>query len=135
MEIRQFFILLLVFTVITISGGIFLSNIGKNYGIQIEQVGTMKTVNEIGTEMESFETQLRESKTGISLVDVPFMIVSGAYTVIKLSLLKIPDLWMNLINDMGGFLGIPSWASSTIVVILITTLIFEILSILFKWKV
>lgn len=135
MRLREFFILLVIFTAIVIGSSTFLGNVSKNYGVETQSVGSMKIVEDIRTEMTDFEKRLQEIKTGVWFLDIPYMIVSGAYTVLKLTLINIPILWTNFISEISMFLGIPQWATSIIFLLIFATLIFEILTVLFKWEI
>lgn len=125
---------LLVFAVISIGGSVFLGDMAKNYQIETKDVSTMIPVEEIRNEAEQMETQLREVQTGIAIIDIPFTIVRGTYTLLKLMLIKVPELWFTFISTIGELLGLPSWATGIIITMLLLTLIFEIISVIMKWK-
>jgi len=134
MRLRDFFMVLLIFALISIGGSVFLGDLTKTYGVSSQDISTLVPVSEIREEAEQMETQLRETQTGIAILDIPFTVVRGAYTLLKLMLIKVPELWFAFISSIGELLGIPSWASGIIITLLLFTLIFEIISVIMKWK-
>ena len=134
MRMRDFFVVLLIFALVTIGGSYFFGDLTKIYGVSSQNISVLVPVSEIREEAEQMETQLRETQTGIAILDIPFTVVRGAYTLLKLMLIKVPELWFTFISSIGELLGIPSWASGIIITLLLFTLIFEIISVIMKWK-
>jgi len=135
MELREYVTLLVIFSLVAVGSANFYGQVTSHYNITVSQnISALNAVGRISNMSSDLETQLRRSQISIPIVDVPFAIVQGVYTIMKLLLVGVPDLWFSFINSLAISLGIPSWATAGIMVLLILGVIFEIIAVIMRYK-
>lgn len=132
MELRDYFITLLVFSAVVIGTSAYIGQMAANYGVPTEDVSSLSVVEEIQEQTTTLEEQLRSTPFNIPVLDTPYLILSGSFTFLKLILINVPQLWFAFLNDLGVMLHLPGWSIGIVFSITVLTLIFEIISTLMK---
>ena len=133
--LRNMLITLLLFSgmIIGISG--FMMDLAKNYGQSVEDLSQLESIERIQSEAKNLEQSLRSTQITGTFLDVPLTVLSGVYSIFKLILVSFIEIWSGFINSVASYLMLPSWFINILIAIVTVILIFEIISIVSKWRV
>ncbi len=135
MLLRDFLIVLLVFSAVVIGGANFLGELSGTYGVNTTDVSSLNSVQKINETTSKVRTQLESTDTSFNPLDAALVFFRGSINMIKLMFYDIPGLWLNAISDVGALLHIPGWATDILFLLTIITLLFVAAAILLKWRV
>jgi len=134
---------LLIFASMLIAGVLFYSSMALNYGVETPaSMGTIvQHVNEsiIGKSTTMAQQAQNSSQmtqlTGIGAVDSAFNFfwsISNNLWSVALLMFNIPDMLSAVTNDIGIMFGIPKFFIDIIGVMVILTIVFALLKLIFK---
>ena len=135
MELRNLLIVLLLFSGIVIGLSNFAGNLAKNYGSSVEDLSKLGPIQRIQEEASNLEQSLRSTQITGTFLDVPLTILSGVYSIFKLILVSFIDIWAGFIGSISSYLMLPEWFVGIVIAIISIIVIFEIISIVAKYKV
>jgi hypothetical protein len=133
MGLREVFFVMIFVTVVFTGMSIFISDFLKRGGkdVQMPELNYLKTVSERANEIEN---TLKSSQTSFSLLDIPFAVLSGIYQVFRLILDGMATLYLSLRNTIAIYLGLPAWFIDAVVGAISIFVVFEIISIVTKYR-
>jgi hypothetical protein len=144
MILRDLLYMMLIIGVLSIGIVGFLSPtlIASGSPYPISSVISNQTLNNLNNTMSNMENPIRSgSVTGFTIIDVPLMIVNGAFTAVKM-MFDVPASLIGLFNDLGESLftdtlhvPLPGWLFTAALLGLGIFVLFEILSALLKYRV
>jgi hypothetical protein len=138
--LRNYLIMLLVFSAILVGVSGIMTEMSANYGVDTGNITYLTSVEKVKDEAEDISENLENSQLTGTIADIPFMIISGGYSILKLIAFSLPDIWASFINDIAVAIGIPTEETGlrsiiNIIVLIVTiVIIFEVLSVIFKWR-
>lgn len=135
MLLRDFLIVLLVFSAVVVGGANFLGELSANYAVNTTDVSSLSSIKQINDTTSKVRTQLETTDTSFNPFDAALVFFRGSIDMIKLMFYDIPGLWLNSISDIGALLHIPGWATDIFFLLTIITLLFVAAAVLLKWKV
>ena len=133
MYLRDIFFVMIFVTVVFTGMSIFISDFLKKGGkdVQMPELNYLKTVSERANEIEN---TIKSSQTSFSILDIPFAVLSGIYQVFRLILDGMATLYLSLRNNIAIYLGLPAWFVDAIVGAISIFVVFEIISIVTKYR-
>lgn len=134
-ELRNLLITLLLFSAVIIGISNFSADLAKKYGVTIQDVSGMSSIEKIQNETKDLEQTLRSSQITGTFLDVPLTVLSGAYQVFKLILVSFTEIWSGFMHSVARYLFLPEWFISVVIAVVAITIIFEIISVISKYKV
>lgn len=134
-ELRNLLITLLLFSGIIIGLSTFMGDLANKYNSNIENLAGLSSIQKIQGETQQLEQTLRSSQITGTFLDVPITILSGVYQVFKLILVSFVEIWSGFMNSIASYLFLPSWFISIVIAIITIIIIFEIISVISKYKV
>ncbi|MEM5854214.1 MAG: hypothetical protein QXG39_08515 [Candidatus Aenigmatarchaeota archaeon] len=135
MEIRNFLIMLLLFSGIIVGVSIFMSDLASKYNQNIQDLRTMSKITSIEQKSKELREAMQTKITGIPLIDVPFIAIKGFIEFIDLVASALFNFWDAMINSIASYLLLPTWFVTMVSVIIIIMVIFEVISAIIKWRV
>lgn len=134
-ELRNILITLLLFSGIIIGLSTFMGDLASKYSSNIEDLSKLSSIQRIQTETENLEQSLRSTQITGTFLDIPITVLSGVYQVFKLILVSFVEIWSGFINSIATYLFLPKWFISIVIGVVIVIIIFEIISVISKYKV
>ncbi|MEM5867544.1 MAG: hypothetical protein QXG39_06460 [Candidatus Aenigmatarchaeota archaeon] len=135
MEIRNFLIMLLLFSGIIVGVSVFISDLASKYNQNIQDLRTMSQITNIEQKSKELREAMQTKITGVPLIDVPFVAIKGFIDFIDLVATSLFVFWDATINSIASYLFLPTWFVSIITAIVIIIIMFEIISAIIKWRV
>ena len=136
MEIRYLVVGMLIFGGIITGMGLFAADLTSTY--EVNNTDDLSYLDESQTiigETANYTTIFKQTDiTGISILDVPFMIAKSAYQILKLSFSSL-DIANTLIAQTADYLGLPTWFTSLVGGIIGALFLFVVVSVLLKYKI
>jgi len=133
--LRDLLASILLFSGILIGLSVFISSLAKSYQVNIDDLSQLSSVKRIEEETKALEEALRSSQITQTPLDLPLIIVKGAYSIFKLILKSFIEIWDGFINSISSYLFLPTWFTSILISLVAIFVIFEIISIIMKYKV
>ena len=124
----------MIFVTVVFTGmSIFISDFLKRGGkdVQMPELNYINTVSERANEIEK---TIKTSQTSFSLLDIPFAVLSGIYQVFRLIIDGMATLYLSLRNTIALYFGLPKWFVDAIVGAISIFVVFEIISIVTKYR-
>ncbi len=133
MLLRDLFFIMIFVTVVFTGMSIFISDVFKRGGksVNMPELNYLNTVSERAQEIEN---TIKSSQTSFSLLDIPFAVLSGIYQVFRLILEGMANLYFSLRNTIAFYLGLPAWFVDAVVGAISIFVVFEIISIVTKYR-
>lgn len=135
MEIRQFLIMLLLFSAVIIGLSLFMTDLAGKYNQNVQDLRTFSQASSIENKTKEFEQTFRTKITGITLIDVPFIAIKGFVEFIDLVSTALFGFFDSFINSVAQYLFLPSWFVGIVSAIVMIIILFEIISTIIKWRV
>jgi len=141
-EIRNMLIGLLFLSAIVISLTSFYTDLQGNYAGSTETDEALQSSLDVSEDtldlISSMKSAVESSQITGTILDIPFMVVSGGYNALKL-VFGVFDILTTLVSSFLSGLGVPenasNWVSSILIGVATITILFEILSAILKIKV
>lgn len=135
MEIRNFLIMLLLFSGIIIGLSIFMSDLASKYNQNIEDLRTLNQITNIEEKAKELREAMQTKITGVPLIDIPFVAIKGFVEFIELVASALFGFWDAFINSIANYLLLPSWFITLVTTIIVIIIIFEVISAIIKWRI
>lgn len=134
MEIRSLILSLLVFGLVVTGLGIFETDLAVKSGHEISDMKVLSQVNEIQNKTNDLRNTFKTKITGVPIIDLPLVMTVGFIQFIGLVSDLLFGWWFNMIINVSSAIGIPSWATTVFLSILVIIILFEIISAIIRWK-
>jgi len=128
-------IALLIFGAVMIGVSNFTGDLAKKYNTSIDDLSSLAPIQKIQNQTETLDETIQNSKITGTFLDVPFTIVSGIYQALKLVSTSLFSIWDMFTNTIASYLSIPRKYIDIIMAIISVSILFEIISIVMKWRV
>lgn len=111
--------------------GVFQGEIMSNYGGSIEDITYLNKSTEVADQITGLKDSIETVKiTGIDVLD---LFIAGTYNTVKL-VFGVGDLYTTFITNIAFVLGIPGWAVTLVIVGVLCSILFGVVSIITKWR-
>lgn len=122
---------LIMASMLIIGIGIYQGEIMANYGGSVEDLAYLDKSTEVADQITGLKESIETTKiTGIAPLD---MFIAGTYNTLKL-VFGVGDLYTTFITNIAFVIGIPGWAVALIIVGILTSILFGVVSIIAKWR-
>jgi hypothetical protein len=133
MILRDWLFGMLTISAVVIGFSSFWSSIAQNYTVQIP-TNDLSLYN-MTDSVASIGNQLQGNTTGIANViqNIPILgsfaslLIAGVQAIITM-LTVVPSVFLNVITNMGGLIGLPGWFTGMIITAIILMIIWSIIS-------
>lgn len=132
MELRDYITSILLFGLVITGISVFMAEAATNTGNSLDNLTYLAPVNEITAAVTDVQNSITNSQITGTLLDIPLMVISGLYSLVKLLMVTLGNVWVTFTSGLAAFLGVPEWAVIIIQAIIITSISFTILKILFN---
>lgn len=137
MILRDMVIGVLFMSMIAIGMSSVFVDLSSNYSVPLDEnnLSSFKNLNSTLSMLKAMDNQTTSSV----LQNIPIMSFFASLTLGGINLIRfvfsIPSLFINMIGDVTAIIGLPPQFSLFIEAVLITIILFTVISVLVKWKV
>lgn len=133
MDIRDFLIGVLLFGLVATGVSNFMGEWAENAGgYNITNISNLAPVASVQAAVEDVETAITSSQITGTLLDIPITVISGLYSIVILIGITMSNVWTTFTTEIAALTGVPSWAVVLIQLIVIISVIFTVLKVLFN---
>ena len=129
MRLRDFLLSALVFSAFIVGFGLFANDFGAKNGVNFENKANMSVISQATNISSSAEATMRASSVTGTPLDLPLIIVSGVFVVLKSLLYDLPNLWATLVTDIGTALNIPPVLIGFLTAAIAAIIVFEVIKV------
>jgi len=134
-EIRNLFITLFILSGIVVGASIFVGGLTSTYGTTASNLSYISQANKTFTFINETQGSLSSATvTSGGIGDFIFGIANGVFGIIK-TLTSGIDLASSMITNLAGILGLPEWAVQIGLGVLGAYVLFEIISVVQRYRV
>ena len=132
--IRTLVLSLLLFSGIALGMSSFLGSLSSEYSIaNVNNLNSMSVIDNITKTAENMESQLSQNMNPIEL---GYFIAIGAPLTALQMIFSTMVLFFTLISDLiSSIVGFPSWLGTIITTSIVVFIIYEIISLVFRWRI
>jgi len=111
----------------------FSNNLASTYGrnMSTSQYESMNKIDNISNNVNNMRDKLDKGSDSDMSADADIGLLTGGWSAIKL-ILNLPDILISLVSDIANILGVPHIFVTGITVIIISVIIFGLISLIFK---
>lgn len=111
----------------------FSNNLASNYdrNISTTQYESMNKIDNISNNVNNMRDKLDKGSDSDMTADADIGLLTGGWSAIKL-ILNLPGILISLTSDIAGIIGVPPIFVTGITVIIISVIIFGLISLIFK---
>jgi len=137
MRLEPFMMGFLVFTVVFVTGTLFIGDINNKYGDMGASVDTSnfnESYNSID-DLYNVSVEMKDKTYGAELSsEEPWeSSVKGSYSAVRL-LKRMYDIFYNIINDVARVIGIPAYMITAAIIAMTIGLVFGLIGLFLKFK-
>lgn len=126
------FLGIIIASAMIIGASLFTGTLLNNYSVPTEDLSYLNQTDALSDQMDQLKEKVTET-TKITGIDVLDRLLVGAYETTKL-IFGIGDLYESFITDTAAAIGLPSWFTSMLVIVVFIIVVFSIISIIVKWR-
>lgn len=132
-KISSIVIGVVLLSMIIIGFSSFSNDLAENYGRNLseDEYESMNKIDNISKNVNNMRNKIDKGSDTDMASDADISLVTGGWSAIKL-ILDLPSILISLMGDIAGILGVPRIFVTGMTTIIITTIIFGLLSLIFK---
>jgi hypothetical protein len=136
LELRNFLIALLIFSLFVIAMNNFMRDYASHYTSDLpEDLSNVEFINETKKESEKIHNVLQQTQITGTPLDIGVFFVVGIYNILKFFINDVINIYTFVVSFISDKLLIPSWISGIFLTLLFIFILFEVISSIVKWKV
>lgn len=136
MDLKNAFIALLVFSTIIIGVVNYSTELGAKSGSTkaVREVEQNTFIGRIENTTKRISSTLATTQLTGNVAEIPFLLVTGAYNILKIILSDLPDLFSTLIDALIFYLYLPNFFASFLKAVFAFAVTIAILNAILKWN-
>ncbi len=136
MNLKDYVVLMLVFSLVMTSLGMFFSDISESYGVQIENYAVTSYVSEIKNMAYDMAESIKSARiSDIELLNMPVVTLVTFYETSKLIFTTLMGMYEIFVSEISGILRIPEELTSIIIAIIIVNVVFAMIKLFLNREV
>lgn len=136
MDLKNAFIALLVFSTIIIGVVNYSTELGAKSGSTkaVREVEQNTFIGRIENTTKRISSTLATTQLTGNVAEIPFLLVTGAYNILKIILSDLPDLFSTLIDALIFYLYLPNFFAAFLKAVFAFAVTIAILNAILKWN-
>lgn len=128
MGLSEYFIPLLLFSLILIGLSNFNIDMADVHSRDVNNVSSLSVAADIEEQAAQMQDSIESSQITGTALDIPLVVISGIWNVVKLTFITIVNIWGNLIDTLAVYLHIPGAFIAILKVFIALLIIFEFIT-------
>jgi len=132
MKLNNLVIGMLVFGLVVTGLSHFTTDWAENLGFSLSNMSYLAPIEDIQREMKNMEESLKSSQITGTWLDIPFTVLSGLTSALKLLGTALINIMYGFISSVAEVLHVPFWVIAFFQAIVMAGIVFALLRIFLK---
>lgn len=132
--LKDFIIASIAFSAIIIGVSVWAADVADLSGVHVANMSQLSTVNNVRNLSIEMQNSFQQQSIQGSWLDMPFTILGGIWSFLKLAFTSVGNIFTSVFSSMATYFMLPAWVFPLVLLAIIVTIGFAIMSATTKWQ-